>query len=192
MVQGGGELQRRPSSPRRSALGVCVCAPVPGSALVTGTAAARAPALATAPLPKPMAGGSCQRRGRWRPGSGAQKAGGREGGGERTGGRRLPCLLPSVAAPVPSWGRASPPGGAEFPLSGGAACAPAFCRGPHPAPLPQAGSSPGRGVSAAGRPAWGAWPVLENFSWWRVAGEWNESPSEQGMGGAGTTASALP
>lgn len=80
--------------------------------------------------------------------------GGREGRGRRAdGGRRLPCLLPSVAAPVPSWGRASPPGGAEFPLSGGAACAPAFCRGPHPAPLPQAGSSPGRGVSAAGRPA---------------------------------------
>lgn len=123
---------------------VCVCLCAPGSALVTGTAAARAAALATAPLPKPTAGGSCQRRGRWcplTPGLRRTK-GGSEGRGRRASGRRGLLRRRSRALP----GTGFSPGGAEFPLSGGAACAPALCRGPHPAPLPTA--APGRETPA--------------------------------------------
>lgn len=93
----------------RSAL---VCAPVPGGALVTGTAAAGAEAAA---LPEPAAGGSRLRRGRpLTPGLRRTKG---EAKGEESG-RELLCLLP--------------PDAAEFHLSGVATCAPAFCQGPRP------------------------------------------------------------
>lgn len=122
---------------------VCVSTRVPGSALVTGTAAAGAAALATARLPKPMARGSCQRRRRWRPLTpGLRRTKGvSEGRGRRSraGGRRgLLCFLPPRRLHAHP-GMSLHGGGVEFLLSG-------VFPGPPPGCAVLAGSSRERGV----------------------------------------------
>lgn len=95
-----------------------------------------AAALATAPLPRPIAAGCCQLRGRRRPltpGLGAQKAGAGEGGGERAGGGG--CS--TSAAPLPARGRACPWRSRGPP-------SPPACAGPPPGPsLPGGGERRG-------------------------------------------------
>lgn len=175
MVQGGEELQRRPPSPPRSALSVCLSVCVRASAwqrLGYGnsrgsscrpgdSAAPEANGRGLLSAPRPLAPVDARAPAHER----------RERGkGEEAGGRRgLLCLLPSR-------GRASPP--AE-PSGRSPAALPGrrrLYRGPHLAPLPRAGAE------RRGPPGVRGLTGTRKLQLMEGRGEGNESLGEQGMG----------